>query len=291
MAGTARPGRRCYLQAMRPLPSPRGPRAAAAAVVVAWAALAGPAAADDAAASYACAPARPTTKLTATFEPEVSVAELAAWVASFTCESVIIAPDVARHATRVQIVAPAPMSPRQAVKLFVNSLEAAGLRVRRKDRTFLVTLGPGMPRGCPDVAAAAGDEDPFARPLPLDADALADKAAASVRRIDDAHVELPRAVLDEILANPALFARGARVLPAVKAGKATGFKLYAVRPGSLFARLGLANGDTVTAFGGQPLDSLERALGAFGALRSARQVEVGVLRRGTPFTLVITIVN
>jgi general secretion pathway protein C len=245
--------------------------------------------------TYTCAPAAPTSRLAVTFKPEISVAELAVWVAGFTCENVIIAPDVAKHATRLRVIAPRPLTPREAVKLFTASLEAAGLKVRHKDRTFSVTLGPGMPRACPDVALAAeGDGAPIELAPPLDADRLADKLAAGIRKLDATHVEVSRAIAAEALASPVAFTRGARVLPASKDGAMIGFKLYAVRPGGVLAHLGLANGDTITAVAGQPLDSLDHAMDAYTAVRAASRdvgrVDVAIIRRGVPVTLTVTIV-
>ncbi|HVV85254.1 MAG TPA: type II secretion system protein GspC [Kofleriaceae bacterium] len=274
------------------LPSPRAAASLALALAAALAAV--PAAsADDDVTGYACSPAPASAKLTVSFRPDVSVAELATWVAGFTCESVVIAPDVAKHATRVQIIAPAPLTPKQAIKLFVASLEAAGLKVKRKDRTFTVTLGPGMPRSCPDVVAA-GEEDGSdgAAPevaIPVDADREADKIAAGIRKVDETHSEVPRAVVDQALANPGVMARGARVLPAVTGGKLDGFKLYAIRPGGAYARIGLVNGDIVVSLNGLGLDNLDRALDAYTALRTATRVDVGILRRGKPMTLTVTI--
>ena len=275
------------------LPSPaRGPVAIALVAAALAAALTRPAVADDDAPLYACQPVAATTRLTVSFKPETSVADLAVWVAGFTCESVIIAPDVAKYATRVQLITPRPLTAREAIRLFTRSLEAVGLKVRHKDKTFMVTLGPGMPRACPDLAvttAATGDPLGSVAP-PLDADLLAEKIAASIRKLDAGHAEIPRAAVDEILANPMAFGRGARVLPSAKGGVANGFKIYAVKPGSIFARVGLTNGDTLTAIDGHPLDTVDRALEAYSALRTANRIELGVIRRGTPFTLVITIV-
>lgn len=264
----------------------------ALALALALGAGAAPAVADDAEpVMYTCAPAAPSTKLTVSFKPDTSVADLAVWVAGFTCESVVIGPDVAKHATRLQLVTPAPMTPKQAVKLFVTSLEAAGLRVKHKDRTFTVTLGPGMPRACPDLAATAGGPDePVVETVPtIDADRLADKVADRIRRIDATHVEVPRATFDEVMANPLAVSRGARVVPSVVAGTVNGFRIYAVRPGSIYARLGVLNGDTITTINGHAVDTADRALDAYTALRGAAKVELGGLRRGKPFTLTITI--
>ena len=86
----------------------RGPVAIALVAAALAAALTRPAVADDDAPLYACQPVAATTRLTVSFKPETSVADLAVWVAGFTCESVIIAPDVAKYATRVQLITPRP---------------------------------------------------------------------------------------------------------------------------------------------------------------------------------------
>ncbi len=50
----------------------------------------------------------------------------------------------------------------------------------------------------------------------------------------------------------------ARLVPNFRDGQTVGFRLYAVRPGSLVARLGIANGDTLLAVNDEPLTSVER---------------------------------
>ncbi len=67
---------------------------------------------------------------------------------------------------------------------------------------------------------------------------------------DASHVTMTRALLDKIIANPMAAASSVRTVPAVKDGKPAGFKLYAIRPGSLFARLGFLNGDTLVSING-----------------------------------------
>lgn len=267
--------------------SPRGSAMVALAVLAAFAA---PAVADDVTASYPCVPAPLASQLTVSFGPEVSLAELATWVAGFTCESVVIAPGIARHATRLQVIVAQPLTVRQALKLFTSTLDAAGLRVKRRDRTFTITTGPGTPRTCPDVAAAEPDADaPLAGALPLDADVLADQIAAGIRRVDATHATVPRALVDQLLAHPEAFARGARAIPALDRGAVIGFKLYAVRPGGVHARVGLINQDTVTAVNGVALDRMDRTLAAFASVRGAAQVDITVTRRGKPLTLTVTI--
>jgi len=121
-----------------------------------------------------------------------------------------------------------------------------------------------------------------APPIP---DPLLDK----IERVDDTNVKVPRAVIDQVLADPMTAAKGTRVVPSIKDGKPNGFKLYAIRPGSLWARLGFSNGDTLVSINGNELTSADKALEVYTKLRNANVFAVDILRRGQPMTLTITI--
>ena len=103
---------------------------------------------------------------------------------------------------------------------------------------------------------------------------------SGVKKIDDHHYEIDRALVDKILANPMGVAKGARVVPAVKNGKPDGFKLYAIRPTSVYAKIGLENGDTLQAINGMEMTSAEKALEVYTKLRDASSLEVDITRKG-----------
>jgi general secretion pathway protein C len=126
--------------------------------------------------------------------------------------------------------------------------------------------------------AAEGDKD--------DLEAMAD---SSIKKIDDTHFEIDKKLVDSVLANPMGAAKGARVVPAVKNGKPDGFKLYAIRPSSVYAKLGLSNGDTLQAINGFELTSADKALEVYTKLREATSLQVQVTRRGKDLTLNYTI--
>lgn len=94
---------------------------------------------------------------------------------------------------------------------------------------------------------------------------------------------------DAMLADGGALARGARLVPAVKDGAVIGFKLYAVRAGSWFDRLGLKNGDVLRAVNGLPLTSPQEALEAYEKVRDAPLLTVGIDRADQPLTLRYTI--
>jgi type II secretory pathway component PulC len=257
--------------------------------------------ADDA--LYRCRPASANTKISVVFKPEVSIFELTTWALGFTCKNIVFGADVPKHAMKLTVIAPNDMTPKQAMQLFNHSLEAVGLVVVEKDNTIMVKLGPNLPRTCPDVADAAAREARPAsattppRPLPPSpsSDDTADDLQAwidvGVHKIDDTHVEITRDLVDKVLLDPMSLAKDARIVPGIKDGKPTGFKVYAIRPTSLYAKLGLRNGDTLRDINGVALDSADKALEAYTKLRDATEITLAIDRRGTPVTLTIKIVK
>jgi type II secretory pathway component PulC len=250
---------------------------------------------------YKCKEADPSAQLRASFKPEISVADLAAWVLGFTCKNIVISADVPKHVTKVTVIAPNAMTPKQALQLFVDALDAAGLTVTVKPDTIIVALGPKFPRGCPD-AKAATPAVPTAPPVPTaaieppDADEQVQRLLdASITRIDDTHVDVKRAELAKALASyEQALQRGTRAVPAMQNGKPTGIKLYAIRPSSLFARVGLTNGDTLEAItvdgARQVLDATDQLTAAYAKLKTARKVVLlDLVRRGNPLTIAITL--
>jgi hypothetical protein len=237
---------------------------------------------------YACHTPPANTKISVTFKPETPLADLATWVMGFSCKNIVFSTDVAKHATRVTILAPKEMTPKQAMQLFVDAVEATGLVVVQKPDTIIIKLGPNMPASCPDIAAASPPPLPPASSS-QDEDDLGKALDAGIKKIDDTHYVVARDIVDKVLANPMAVAKGARVVPAIKDGKPTGFKLYAIRPSSIWARVGLANGDTLVAINGFELTSADKALEVYTKLREATALAVDIERRGKPLTLQITI--
>jgi hypothetical protein len=240
--------------------------------------------------SIACHPVGADTKVHVEFRPESSLIDLAVWITGITCKNVVFDAGIAKNAIKVIVLAPKDMTPKQAVRLFVDAIDAVGLVVTQKPDTLVVKPGPGMPRSCPDIAAAPPVATPSA---PSGATAAADDLAkamdAGIHRADDKHVEIARELVDRVLADPVALANHARIVPAMKDGKPDGFKLYAIRPSSLWARLGFVNGDTILTVNGMDITTPDKALEAYSKLRDAQAVAVGLLRNGSSFTITITV--
>jgi len=111
----------------------------------------------------------------------------------------------------------------------------------------------------------------------------------TIKKIDDFTYEVPRSTVDALFADPATLSRGARIVPAMKMGQPIGFKIYAVRPQSFFAAVGLKNGDTLQGVNGHPLTDGTQAVDLHDRLKGADSLRIDLERRGRPEVLKITV--
>lgn len=84
--------------------------------------------------------------------------------------------------------------------------------------------------------------------------------------------------LNEALANLPLLLTQARAVPYFKDGKAVGLRLFAIKGGSLYEKVGLQNGDILKSINGSSLSDITQAMKLFETLKAERSIEV-VLER------------
>jgi len=99
------------------------------------------------------------------------------------------------------------------------------------------------------------------------------------------HCVVSRAYVEKLLSDMNQLATTVRVVPSLVDGKPDGFKLYAMRPNSVWRKLGFDNGDTVQTINGRDISSPENALLAYMQLRDATEFAVRIVRHGEPLTL------
>ena len=73
-----------------------------------------------------------------------------------------------------------------------------------------------------------------------------------------------------------------RVRPHFKDGESDGLRVDRIKPGSLFSKLGLRNGDIVQGINGQPIEGPDDILGMYEDLKSGSQMSVQLTRRNRP---------
>lgn len=96
---------------------------------------------------------------------------------------------------------------------------------------------------------------------------------------------VPRSTVDGALNNLSELATQARVVPAFEGGKAVGFKLFSIKPGSLYSKIGLQNGDVINRINGYEMSSPEKGLEVYSKLKDSPNITVDVKRRGKAMSL------
>ena len=162
--------------------------------------------------------------------------------------------------------------------------------MRASDGLFNIRLADtfaNMKRLAVVCDGSAPGTPPVGESTEIDPD-LAKLIASAVKSTGATTFEIDSATWDKLFANPTEAVKGARLVPAMRNGKPEGFKIYAIKPDSLVARLGFQNGDTLVAILGEPMTSADRGLEVYAKMRGLEpgaQIDVIVMRKGTPITL------
>ncbi|MGC2275795.1 MAG: type II secretion system protein GspC [Candidatus Binatus sp.] len=94
--------------------------------------------------------------------------------------------------------------------------------------------------------------------------------------------EVSRSEVQQTMENPGQFFSQMRAMPHFVNGKTDGFSISQVQPDSVFAQLGLQNGDLLTSIDGQPVTNPMQAMGLIQAIKTASAIDLTVNRGGTP---------
>lgn len=186
------------------------------------------------------------------------------WPSLFVPGDIVQAVDKTRATTPAELLAAFDAAKDKAPANLVFEIE-------RHDRPITLKLAVEDEAVPPPQAPSSDDE------VPAD-------VAGAIKQLDATHYEINRAVVEAVTA-----AKGARVVPSLTNGRADGFKLYAIRPSSIFALLGLHNGDTIQKVNHRALDAADHALEIYARERAAKLFVVEIVRRGSPLTLSYTV--
>jgi general secretion pathway protein C len=158
---------------------------------------------------------------------------------------------------------------------------------KRLERIVLLA-GADVP--APPLADANANVPPQpAYMQPTGGDEITAMIEAGVKQQSETAYSVDRGLVDKILENPAVVATGARIVPAIRNGKPNGYKLYAIRPGSIYAKIGLQNGDTIQSINGFELTTADKALEVYTKVREANNLTVQAERRGKQITMTYSI--
>ncbi len=131
------------------------------------------------------------------------------------------------------------------------------------------------------VAADTGDGAPLlATNTPVKEPAGA--WGAGIKALDGNNFEVPRSEVDRAINNLNDIAMQARLVPAFKDGNPEGFKLFSIRPDSLYSKIGIQNGDVITRINGLDMNDPAKALEVYTKLKDAPRIDVDIDRNGSP---------
>ncbi len=102
-----------------------------------------------------------------------------------------------------------------------------------------------------------------------------------IKALSDSEYEVPRGEIERTLSNLNEVAMQARIVPHFKDGQAQGFKLFSIRPDSIYSKIGIQNGDVIKRINGNDINSPEKALEIYSKLRDASRIDIEIERNGT----------
>ena len=108
----------------------------------------------------------------------------------------------------------------------------------------------------------------------------AQQGGEGVKQLSENQYVVARSEINSALTNLSDLATKARIVPSFKNGVANGFKLFSIVPDSLYAKIGVQNGDVIRRINGYEMNSPDKALEIYQKLRDASRIEIEIERRG-----------
>lgn len=166
-------------------------------------------------------------------------------------------------------------------RLYLNGDTFLGAEILEIERLRVILLNEGRKEylSIDGPAAPPRPNMPVATapPRPGGAPAVAE---ADVRKVGDNQFEISREDVERQLSNLNTIATQARIVPSFKNGEANGFKVFSIRPGSIYQKLGIQNGDVIKKINGYEINSPDKALEVYAKLKESSKIEVELERRG-----------
>lgn len=105
---------------------------------------------------------------------------------------------------------------------------------------------------------------------------------AGIQQTSENEYVVPRAEVDSALENMSQLFTQIRAVPHFEGGQSVGFRLFAIRRGSLFDRIGLKNGDIIRSINGNEMNDPTKAVALLQELRDSSNLDVDITRNQQP---------
>lgn len=110
-----------------------------------------------------------------------------------------------------------------------------------------------------------------------------------IRKVSETEYIISSSFIQNAMANLNALATEARIVPSFKNGVGNGFRIYSIKPGSFYQKVGIKNGDVIQRVNDMDLDSPEKALTIYTKLKTERNLTLDLLRRGSKVSIDFTV--
>ena len=166
-----------------------------------------------------------------------------------------------------------------AASAVVKQIEWDRVILDRDGKDEILDLAP--PQGGPVPAGIVPARAALPGAAPANAAAVAGAQPPQnphIRQVSDSQYQIDRSEVDSALDNMNQLFTQIRAVPHFEGGKSVGFRLFAIRQGSIFDEIGLKNGDVIQRINGSDLSDPAKALALFQQLRSESTINMDYLR-------------
>jgi len=156
--------------------------------------------------------------------------------------------------------------------------------LRHEDKDEILTMVEGDDKPHPSARADRRNRSPGraidrARSLPEPGNAIEEQEEASAE-IQNEVIPIAQDVLQSSMNNLNELLTQVRIRPYFRQGKPEGLIVSQIQADSIFAKLGLMNGDIIASVNGKQMSTPEEAFQLYNSLNSGAEVSIEITRRG-----------
>ena len=155
------------------------------------------------------------------------------------------------------------------------------LRHGEKDEVLLMVEGDEKEKSSkPKTAAKADRRRRPGRRTGIPARTSPHEEVSQSGEVEEETISISQEVLQNSMNNINDLMTQVKVRPYFRRGKSEGLIVSQIQTGSVFANLGLMNGDIISSVNGKQMSSPEEAFGFYNSLKSGGEVSIEITRRG-----------